>query len=94
MDIKSYLKEILLFYLYKIEKNGCTMEEMTSVLHILEENMGINGTIEDFAKFYGVSEQNVRTTISRKLIAKPKRRLLYPFQKFSKIVPDKWRKAK
>lgn len=94
MDIKSYLTEVLEFYLYKVKTNGCTMEEMNSVLHMLEENMGVNGTVEDFAKFYGQSEQNVRTTISRKMIAKPKRKVFYPFYKFLKIVPDKWREDK
>ena len=49
-------------------------------------------TIEDLAKFYGVSPGNVRATISRKLIAKPIRRVFYPFHKFLKVVTTKWRK--
>lgn len=54
--------------------------------------MEVHGTISDLAKFYGVSESNIRATIARKLIAKPKRKLLYPFHKFAKVIPEKWRK--
>lgn len=92
MDIKKNLSEILSYYKHKVDNNLCTMEEMNSTLKLLQENMEINGTISDFAKFYGVSESNIRATISRKLIAKPKRKLLYPFHPFAKVVPEKWKK--
>ena len=65
---------------------------MNDAIKALENNMEIHGTISDFANFYGVSESNVRASIARKLIAKPKRVLLYPFHKFMKIIPEKWRK--
>lgn len=94
MDAKKYLSEILSFYKYKIDKNLCTPEEMESVAKILDENMKMYGTIEDFAKFYNVSEGNVRATINRKLLAKPKRRVYYPFHEFRKIIPESWRKDK
>lgn len=92
MDAKDYLIEILDFYKYKLQTGGCGMSEMNDVLHALEENMELNGSIEDFAKFYGQTEQNIRTTINRNLIDKPKRKILYPFHKFSKVIPPKWRK--
>ena len=91
MDAKNYLIEILDYYKARLVNNSCTMEEMNSVLHTLEQNIEINGTISDFATYYGKPESQIRATISRKLIAKPKRKLLYPFHKFSKIVPDSWR---
>ena len=94
MNANKLLSEILDYYKYKVENNLCTMEEMNGALHALEENMEINGTIDDFAKFYDVTPGNVRATISRKLIAKPKRKVLYPFHKFAKIIPDNWRKKK
>ena len=90
IDAKKILLEILDYYKYKIDNNFTTMDEINSVVKVLEENMEISGTIEDFAKFYGVTEGNVRATINRKLIAKPKRRVLYPFHLFRKIVPEKW----
>lgn len=88
------LSEILAFYKHKLDNNLCTMEEIESAIKVLEDNMVVYGSIKDFAEFYGTSESNVRTTISRKLLAKPKRKLLYPFHKFRQIVPEKWRKDK
>ena len=85
MDAKKLLSEILAYYKDKVDNNLCTMEEMESACKVLEENMEVYGTIGDFAKFYGQSEGNVRTAINRKLIAKPKRALLYPFHKFIKV---------
>lgn len=92
MDAKQYLSEILGYYKYKVDNNLCGMSEMNDAIKALESNMDIHGTISDFAKFYGVSESNVRATIARKLLAKPKRAVLYPFHKFIKIIPESWRK--
>lgn len=85
------LSEILSYYKYKVDNNLCTMDEMDGALKALESNMEIYGSIEDLSKFYGVPEGNIRATISRKLIAKPKRKTMHPFHKFMKIIPDKWR---
>lgn len=92
MDAKQILSEMLAYYKYKVDNDLCTMAEMESAQKALTENMQIYGTIDDFANFYGVSPGNVRATISRKLLAKPIRRVFYPFHKFLKIVPTKWRK--
>lgn len=94
MDAKKLLSEILDYYKYKVDNNLCTPSEIESASRVLQENMEMYGTISDFAKFYGVSEGNVRSTINRKLIAKPKRKVLYPFHKFVKIVPERWRNHK
>lgn len=94
IDSKKHLSEILEYYKHKVDNNLCTMAEMNDALKAIESNMEINGTIDDFAKFYDVTPGNVRATISRKLIAKPKRKVLYPFHKFLRIVPDNWRKDK
>ena len=86
------LSEILAYYQHKIDNNLCTMEDINDAIKVLEENMVVYGSISDFANFYGKSESNVRAEISRKLLAKPKRVLLYPFHAFRKIIPEKWRK--
>ena len=91
---KSYLIEILDYYKYKLENDLCTMDEINSATQALEKDMRVTGTIEDFANFYGVSQNTVRTNIFRKLFAKPKRKVLYPFHDFNRIVPDKWHKDK
>ena len=92
MDAKKILTEILDYYKYKIDNDLCTMEEIEETGKILQENMEIHGTIEDFAKFYGVPEVNVRNTIHRKSFDKPKRKVYYRFSPFQRIVPPKWRK--
>lgn len=92
MNVNKFLIETLDYYKQRIENDSCTMEELNSIFNTLMENMEIHGSISDFAKFYGVPENQVRATISRKLIAKPKRKLLYPFQKFLKIIPESWHK--
>ena len=90
-DASEYLIEILEFYIYKLKSGKCAQQEIESATKTIVSNMDIDGTISDFAKFYGVSESNVRAVIARKLFAKPKRVLLYPFHAFSKIVPERWR---
>ena len=93
MDAKKILSEILDYYKYKIDNDLCTMEEIEATSRVLQENMEISGTISDFARFYGVPEGNVRSTINRKLIDKPRRRVYYRFIPFLKIVPEKWKKS-
>lgn len=90
IDAKKQLFEIFDFWKYKIDNNLCTPEEIDSVTKLLMENMELNASIKDFAEFYRVSESNVRATISRKVFAKPKRMVLYPFQALAKVVTDKW----
>lgn len=80
------------YYKFKIKRDGCTMEEMNSAAKLMQEQLNITGTIKDFADFYGVPESVVRTNIARKMIDKPKRKVMYPFQKFIKITPEKWHK--
>lgn len=92
MQGNSLLSEILGFYKYKVDNNLCTSEEIKNAEKVLVENMELYGSIKDFAEFYNTSEGNVRSTINRKLLAKPKRVVLYPFHKFLKIVPERWRK--
>lgn len=92
--LKRNIKEILQFGIYKLDNNLCTPEELRSLERMAENNLELNGTIPDFAKFYGVPESNIRVTINRKLMAKPKRMVFYPFHKFRKIIPEKWRQVK
>lgn len=87
------LSEILDFYKYKIDNNLCTMDEINSAVKVLENEMTVHGTIQDFANFYGQSKDAVNGVIKRNLIAKPRRNVvLYPFHAFRKIIPPSWRK--
>lgn len=90
MDAKEQLKELFQFAIYKLDNNLCTPEEIRSWDDAASQNIEMDASIKELADFFNVSEQNVRTTINRKLLDKPKRKVLYPFHKFLKIVPDKW----
>ena len=93
MDAKKELLEILDYYKFKLKKNACTMEEINSAAKMLQENMKINGTLDDFAEFYGKTKTAVSSQIKRNLIDRPKKNVtLYPFHKFRRVVPDSWRK--
>lgn len=70
------------------------MAEMEAAKNALENNMEIDGTIDDFAKFYDKSKDAVNSVIKRNLIEKPKRNIvLYPFHAFRKVIPPSWRKS-
>ena len=94
MDAKRTLSEILDYYKYKVDNNLCTPEEIESASKVLQENLDMYGTVEDFAKFFGVSETQVRSAINRKLIDKPKRRVYYRFLAFLKVAPRSWREKR
>ena len=89
MDAKQYVKELLDYAKYRVD-HGCTKAEVDSLTRVLEQTLDLEGGIKDFADFFGVSESNVRTVISRKLIDKPRRRVYYPFLAFLKVVPQGW----
>ena len=88
--VKRNLKESLLFGIYKLDNNLCTPEEMRSVSRLIEGNLEMDASIKELADFFGKPEVNVRVAINQKLIAKPKRKVLYPFLKFLNVVPQKW----
>ena len=91
MNARDELIEILDFYKYKLMNNKCTMQEIESVKKTIIENMEVDGTIGDFAEFFGKSKDAVNGVIKRNLIAKPKRNVvLYPFHAFFKVRPKGW----
>lgn len=92
LDLKEELLRVLRYYESRIEQGSCSMSEMESALRTLEENMEVNGTIDDFARFYGKSKDAVNSVIKRRMIDKPKRNVvLYPFHKFNRLIPSSWR---
>lgn len=91
MNATDELIEILEFYILKLKKGGCTMQEIESAKRTLVENMEIDGTVNDFCEFYGKSRDAVNSVIKRRMLAKPKRNVvLYPFHLFRKICPRDW----
>lgn len=87
---KQFVLEFLDFFRYKIENDLLTMGEVESLAKAISERVLLLGTIDDFAQFYDQSRTNVSSVIKRRMIPKPVRRVFYPFNAFSKIVPQKW----
>ena len=75
---------------YKVEHDALSVSEMQSLVRFFCEGLNLEGTAEDFADFFGQSKNNVKVAICRKLPDSPKRKVLYPFSKFLKIVPRTW----
>lgn len=88
--VKRNLREMLEFGIYKLDNNLCMPNEIRSVSRMVEGNLEMDASIKEIAEFFDKSEVNVRVAINQKLIAKPKRKVLYPFIKFLKIAPSKW----
>jgi hypothetical protein len=87
---KQLLLEFLDFFRYKIENDLLTMGEVESLAKAISERVLLLVTIDDFAQFYEQSHTNMSSVIKRRMIPKPVRRVYYPFNVFSKIVPQKW----
>ena len=93
---KGFGKKILLEFLdylsFKVKNDSLTMEETDSLARTFMENITLTGTIDDLARYYGQSRDNVKVVINRKLLSKPKRRVYYSFNAFNKIIPKSWHK--
>lgn len=87
---KKILLEFLDFIRFKVENDKMTMSDVESLAHMFEENLSITGTADDFAQFYNQSKTNISSVINRRMIKKPMRKVLYSFNAFRKIIPDKW----
>ena len=91
VDVKEELRLILRYYDQRLD--SCTMQEIKSVTNAIMNNMEIDGTLDDFAEFYGKSKDAVSSVIKRRMITKPKRNVvLYPFHVFRRLVPPSWHK--
>lgn len=87
---RKFLSEFLGFLKYKVDNDLLTLDEVEQMVNVIRRDIEIGGTSEDFAKHFRQSPVNVRCVISRKYIGKPKRKVIYSFNKFLGIIPDKW----
>lgn len=94
MNAKEILSEVLGMYKYKVDHNLCTLEEMEKAVRTMECDMDLDATISDIAKWFDKPEVNVRVSINRNIMPKPKRKVYYSFKHFLKIVPKTWLKTK
>ena len=88
---KKIVLEFIDFVRYKVENDSLTLEEVESIARVLQSEMNLVGTADDFAKFYGKTKTNVTTVIDRRMLPKPRRLVVHSFNAFSKVIPDKWR---
>lgn len=63
---------------------------MQALIRFFCEGLELEGTADDFAKFFGKSKNNVKVAICRKMTDAPKRKVVYQFSKFLKIIPENW----
>lgn len=87
---KKIVSEFLGFLKYKVDNDLLTMEEVESIARAMESGIEVMGTAEDFSRFYGQPRTNISSVINRRMLAKPKRRVFYPFRAFQKIIPKTW----
>lgn len=85
------LATILEFTTERAKSGQKSLEEVKSWLDVLLEHSTLWATVEELADFFGQSERNVRSLINRRYVGKPKRRVYYSFNQFSKIVPKSWK---
>ena len=89
---KKLISEFLGFLKYKVEHDGLTLAEEQFFLSFFEDSVQVFATADEIAGYYGKSPEAVRSVISRKMLSKPKRRVLHNFNEFRMVVPDKWKK--
>lgn len=88
---KKIVLEFLAFLRYKVQNDLMTMDEIESLAKMLEESLIVIGTVDDLARFYNQPRTNVSSTINRRMLEKPVRKVFYSFNAFRKIVPASWR---
>lgn len=91
--VEELLISTLRFWIKKIKRGDCTLEQEKAILDAITKESEVYGTIEEIADFYGKSKEDVYGVIKRKFVGKPKRNIvMYPFNKFAEAAPKSWSK--
>lgn len=88
--IKKVILDILDYLRYQVDNDKCTDEELRSIYAGIAENIDIDATADDVAKFYSVSAHNVRNLPNRSPVPKPKRKVYFSFGSIVKYKPKSW----
>ena len=92
--VADILVSTLKFWIKKIRRGDCTIEQEKTILKAIDEAGGTYGTLDEIASFYGKSKDDVSGVIHRNNVGKPKRNIvMYSFSKISKVIPKSWRKS-
>lgn len=92
-DSSNELAEILDFLAGRARNGQMTLGEVAAWAEVIKESCTIWANVEELAAYYGQSESNIRCQISRRYVGKPRRRVYYSFNQFSKLVPKGWKKG-
>lgn len=93
--MEGFVDEMLIttlkFFIKKIRRGDCTMEQTRAILEAIDSNCEIYGTADEIADFYHVPKQAVYDLMKRKYVGKPKRNIaMYSFSKIRDKVPKSW----
>lgn len=95
--MKKFVLDIIDYIRGEVVNDKCTPEQLQRIADFGKQELHVQGTIEDIAKFYGQSRSNVSNIISRRPLPKdkrPQRRVLYDVGWFASLVPESWRKKR
>lgn len=87
---KKILLNAIDFLRYKVAHDKLSVGEAEALMRFFCEGLDLQGTADEFARFYGKSKNNVKVVICRKMSDTPIRKVLYPFSKFCRLVPESW----
>lgn len=93
---KQLILDVLDMFRHKVANNDCTPEEIRCISEQFVEELIVNGTLDDIAKAYGQSKNNVKAVMSRNQFQKtnpPKTKKFYDVISFAKIIPKSWRRS-
>lgn len=82
---------LLAFAYRQADEGNCTYEDLKRWRNVLAEALNVDSSISDLAEHFGQSEANVSNVIARRMTEKPKRKVLYRFSDFLKIIPKSWK---
>ena len=88
--LKGLIIETLDKWKSDLINNRCTPTEIKSLANMMLENVEADATLDEIAQHFGQSKSNVSNIIARRFLGRPKRVVVYPFQKILKIVPHSW----
>ena len=88
---KKMLSHFLGFMKDQVDNDQLTLEDFRALANAIEKDLSLSGTSTDFARYFHRSPVAVRSVLSRKMLSKPQRRVLYDFKKFVRIAPDSWK---
>lgn len=84
------LSLLLGFMKDQVDNDSLTLEDFETLVEAIEKDLSLYGTSDDFARYFHKNPVAVRSVICRKMMSKPKRKVLHNFKEFLKIAPDSW----